>query len=189
MTGLAMPMPTLSRDPTSTPYVSDGPRWHVLWTRSNCEQRVYDQLAARGFDLFLPKAEQWCRRGGLRQLSDVPLFPGYLFLRHAMNKASYLDVCKALGLVRVLGERWDRLAVVPEGEIEAVRAVLGSCLPVSRHPYLREGQRVRITRGPLADVGGLLVRTRPNKGYLVVSVDMLQRSVAVEVDCTIVIPI
>ena len=159
-------------------------RWRVLWTHSNYEQLVYDQLAAKGFDLFLPTAEAWSRRGGVRRLSRVPLFRGYLFLRHAMDKASYLEVYKTRGLVRILGERWDRLDVVPESDIEAIQKLLHSGLPILPYAYLREGQRVRITRGPLADVEGILVRMNPKKGLLVVSVDLLQRSVAVHLDCT-----
>jgi len=160
------------------------PRWRVLWAHSNCEQLVYDQLTARGFDLFLPSVEVWSRRGGARRLSRVPLFGGYLFLRHAMDKASYLEVYKARGLVRVLGERWDRLDAVPDSEIEAIQKLVHSRLPVLPYPYLREGQRVRITRGPLADVEGILVRGNPKTGLLVVSVGLLQRSVAVHLDCT-----
>lgn len=165
---------------------STGLQWHVLWTRSHCEQLVYDQLAVKGFQLFLPRTEVWSRRGGLRHRIRTPMFPGYLFLRHAMDKNSFIEVQKARGLVRVLGERWDRLAFVPEEEIEAIRRLLDSRLPVLAHPHLRVGQRVRIRRGPLAGVEGLLVRTAPNKGMLVLSIDLLQRSVAVEVDCTLV---
>jgi len=160
------------------------PRWRVLWTHSNCEQLVRDQLAAQGLDLFLPTVEAWCRRGGVRRLSRVPLFPGYLFLRHAMDKATYLQVYKARGLVRMLGMRWDRLDAVPDREIEAVRRAVQCGLPVLPHPYLREGQRVRITRGPMADVEGIVVRVNPKKGLLVLSVNLLRRSIAVELDCT-----
>ena len=160
------------------------PRWRVLWTHSNCEQLVFDQLAAKAFDLFLPTVETWCRRGGISRLARVPLFRGYLFLRHGMDKTSYLEVCKARGLARVLGERWDRLDAVPDSEIEAIQTLLHSGLPLLPHPYLREGQRVRITRGPLADVEGIVVRTNPKKGLLVVSVNLLRRSIAVQLDCT-----
>ena len=162
-----------------------GSRWHVLWTRSNCEQLVSDQLAAKGFEPFLPTIEAWTRRGGVRHLSRVPLFRGYLFLNHAMDKASYLEVYKARGLVRMLGERWDRLDVVPASEIDAIQKLLHSGLPVLPYPYLREGQRVRITGGPLADVEGIVVRGNPKKGLLVVSVNLLRRSVAVQLDCTL----
>ncbi len=162
------------------------PQWHVIWTRSNCEQLVSDQLTTKGFHTFLPMLNNWSRRGGLRHLSRVPMFRGYLFVHHTMDKPSYLEVCKATGFVRVLGERWDRLAVVPEAEIESIRRVVSSRLPALPYPYLREGQRVRITNGPLADVEGILLRGKPNKGLLVVSIEMLRRSVAVEVDCTLI---
>jgi transcription termination/antitermination protein NusG len=158
--------------------------WHVLWTRSNCESLVHDQLAAHGFRLFLPMIESWFRRGVVRRLERIPLFKGYLFLRHAMDKESYLQVCKARGLVRILGERWDRLSIMGESEIETIKRILGTGRTVFPYPYLRQGQRVRIRRGPLSGVEGIIVRVNPKKGLLVVSVDLLQRSVAVHLDCT-----
>lgn len=166
--------------------LSGVPKWYALWTRSHCERLVHDQLVANGFVSFLPVLNVWSRRGGLRHLTHVPLFPGYLFLRHAMDKQSYIAVRKARGLVAILGERWDKLAVVPDGEIEAIQKLLDARLPAVSHPYLREGQRVRITRGPLRDLEGILLRIKPDKGLFVVSVTLLQRSVAVEIDCTLV---
>jgi transcription termination/antitermination protein NusG len=171
--------PTQSLDKTP-------PQWYALYTRSHCEQLVYDQLIARGFSIFLPKMDVWSRRGGIRHRIPTPMFPGYLFLRHAMDKISFIEVCKARGLVRILGERWDRLSVVPEGEIEAIQRVLRAELPVISHPYLREGQRVRITDGPLMGVEGILVQSKPSKGLLVLSIELLRRSIAVEVDATVV---
>lgn len=161
-------------------------RWHVLWTRSNCEQLVHDHLAARGLDVLLPTVEAWTRRGKARLLSRIPLFRGYLFLNHAMDKASYLEISKTRGLVGLLGERWDRLDVIPDREIEGIQKALGSRLPVLPHPYLREGRRVRITGGPLADVEGVLLRGNPSKGLLVISIHLLRRSIAVQVDSTLV---
>jgi transcription termination/antitermination protein NusG len=160
--------------------------WYALYTRSHCEQLVYDQLTVKGFSLFLPKMEVWSRRGGLRHRILVPMFSSYLFLHHAMDKVGFIEVTKARGLVRILGERWDRLSVVPDAEIEAMQKVLTAQLPVLPHPYLREGQRVRVIHGPLAGVEGILVRIKPTKGLLVLSIDLLQRSIAVEVDATLV---
>ena len=162
-------------------------RWYALWTRSHCEQLVHDQLAAMGFELFLPEVDVWSSRAGVRRLITAPMFPSYLFVRHAMDKASYVELIKARGLVKILGEQWDRLHVVPDGEIEALQRVLGARMPVLPHPFLQEGQRVRITRGPLADVEGVLVQCKPNKGLLVLSVTLLRRSVALEIDCTQVV--
>jgi transcription termination/antitermination protein NusG len=158
--------------------------WHALWTRSHCEQLVHDQLAAKGFELFLPTIDQWSRRGSVKHLIRVPMFPGYVFLQGGMDKTRYVEVVKARGLVHVLGERWDRLATIPDGEIEAIRRIVDARVPAVAYTYLSEGNRVRITRGPLTDVEGVLVRTKPNRGLLVVSIDLLQRSVAVQVDCT-----
>jgi transcription antitermination factor NusG len=163
------------------------PKWHALWTRSHFEQIVHDQLQAKTFEMFLPKINIWSRRGGLRCLTQVPLFPGYLFIRRAVDKRSYNEICKTRGLVRILGERWDRLASIPEKEIEGIKKVLDSRLHAVPHAYVREGQRVRISRGPLKDVEGILLKIKPEKGLFVVSVDLLQRSVAVEIDCTLIV--
>jgi transcription antitermination factor NusG len=164
------------------------PKWHVLWVRSHWEQQVHDHLAEKGFHLFLPRMDTWARRNGTRYRTSVPMFPGYVFVSHAMDKAAYIEVRKTTGIVKLLGEQWDRLAIVPDREIQAIQKIHNSRMTALPHPYLREGQWVRITGGLLADVEGILLRTKPNKGLLVVSVDLLQRSVAVEVDCTLVVP-
>jgi transcription termination/antitermination protein NusG len=162
------------------------PLWYALYTRSRCEQLVCDQLAAKGFHIFLPRIDVWSQRAGKRHLISVPMFPGYLFLRHAIDKTSYIDVRKARGLVRILGDRWDNLSVVPDAEIEAIQTALSASLPLISHPYLREGQRVRITQGPLRGVEGVFIQSKPAKGLLLLSVDLLQRSIAVEIDCSVV---
>jgi transcription termination/antitermination protein NusG len=162
--------------------------WHVLWTNSHCEDLVSGQLATRGFHPFVPRIETWTRRAGTRRLTTVPLFPGYVFLNDALDKARHVEVRKARGVAAILGEGWDRPAVIPDAEIDAIRKVVEAHVPAFAHPHLKEGRRVRIEGGPLAGVEGVLLRVRPDKGLLVLSIDMLQRSVAVEVDCSQVVP-
>lgn len=184
-------MSELDLYPVPVPSAQDGGSralWYALWTHSHCEQLVHDQLAQRGLDVFLPKVEAWSRRRGVRHLIHAPMFPGYLFLRHAMDKRTYLEVHKARGLVRVLGERWDRLTTIPDEEIDAVQKVMTARCRVLPFPYLKEGQRARITDGPLAGVEGILVEAKPHRGLLVLSVHFLRRSVAVTVDGTAVVP-
>jgi transcription antitermination factor NusG len=164
-------------------------RWFVLWTRSNCEQLVHDQLVTKGFQPFLPTVDVWSRRAGARRRVRQPMFTGYLFLYDVLDKYRDVEVRKARGLVSILGEGWDRRAVVPSREVEAIRRVVSARLPVRPHPYLKAGQRVRITRGPMTDVEGVLLRINDNKGVVVLSVDLLQRSVAVEIDCTATVPV
>ena len=163
-------------------------QWFVVWTHSNSERLVHEQLGGRGFHTFLPMLKTWSRRRGAQSMVDTPMFPGYVFLHHAIDKRSYAEILKARGIVRILGERWDRLTAVPAHDVDAIRRMTEAPVPVMPHAYLREGQRVRIAGGPLEGVEGILISTKPQKGLLVVSVDLLQRSVAVEVDCTQVRP-
>jgi transcription antitermination factor NusG len=169
--------------------VAGDAQWFVLWTRSHCEQLVHDQLIGKGFNSFLPTMKTWSKRQGLKRVIAVPMFPGYVFVNHAIDKFSYVEILKARGVVGILGERWDRLCSVLDSEVEAIQRVAGSSLPFLPHPYLREGQQVRITAGALEGVEGILIHMKPNKGLLVLSVELLQRSVAVEVDCTHVVPL
>ncbi len=169
---------------TEAAFPAGAPRWYALWTHSNCEQLVHDQLAAKGFELFLPKLEVWSRRNGVRHRILNPMFPGYLFVRDDLTQARYTEVLKCRGLVCVLGSGRGGPAAVPDREIEAIQRVVDSKVPALPHPYLETGHRVRIVDGPLADVEGILVETQSDKGLLVVSINLFQRSVAVEVDCT-----
>jgi len=164
-------------------------QWFVLWTHSNTERRVHDHLKGKGFETFLPLMKAWSRRRGVQSTIVLPMFPGYVFVRHALDKRSYVEILKAPGVVRVLGERWDRPASVPADEIDAIRRVAAVDMPVLPYPFLTEGERVRIADGALAGLEGILISTKPQKGLLVVSVGLLQRSVAVEVESTQVRPL
>jgi transcription termination/antitermination protein NusG len=164
------------------------PQWFALWTHSHCEQLVHDHLAARGFRAFLPMVQDWSRRAGVRRLVPRPMFPGYLFVHDVLDKRNYIEIVKTRGLVRILGERWDKLAPIDEREIDAIRTLVSAGVSVLPYAYLREGQRVRITEGALAGAEGYLVRSKPNRGLLVISIELLQRSVAVEIDCSAVEP-
>jgi transcriptional antiterminator NusG len=166
-----------------------GAQWFVLWTHSNNERLVDEQLAAKGFETFLPMITAWSRRGGVQSSITVPMFPGYVFVHHPIDKRSHVEMLKARGVVRILGERWDRPASVDDAEIAAIRRVAAAKVPVFPHPYLTHGQQVRIHDGALAGLEGILISTKPQKGLLVVSVELLQRSVAVEVEWTQVRPV
>jgi transcription termination/antitermination protein NusG len=162
--------------------------WYALWTHSHCEQLVHDQLAQKGFAAVLPTVDVWSRRRGKKRLVQAPMFPGYLFLRAVIDKAAYIEVAKVKGLVCMLGERWDRLTVIPDAEMQAIERVTATRQPVLPHPYMKEGERARIIGGPLAGVEGILVETRAEQGLLVLSLHLLQRSVAVVVDGLDVVP-
>jgi transcription antitermination factor NusG len=166
--------------------------WHVLWTRSNSEHLVWEQLLAKNYEVFLPMIDEISMgsvRGRRRPIRRVPMFKGYLFLRHRINRTSFIDISNTKGVVHILGPRWNRLAQVPDEELASIKRAQESREPMLPYPYLKVGSRVRITRGTLTNAQGILVRTDLAKGLLVISVELLQRSIAVKVSCADVGPI
>jgi transcription antitermination factor NusG len=160
--------------------------WYAVWTRSNCERLVMEQLAAKAFTPFLPERAVWARRDGKSRVASVPIFPGYLFVRNAMDKASYVEILKARGVVRILDGGWSRLTPIPGDEVDAIQRLVCSGVPVLPHVYFHHGDRVRVVEGPLVGIEGLFVREQPTKGRLVLSINLLQASVAVEIDAACV---
>jgi transcriptional antiterminator NusG len=161
--------------------------WYAVWTKSHCERLVFDQLAAKGFKAFLPEIGMWSKRQGRMHVVPAPLFPGYLFVRDQMDKHAYIEMLKVRGVVRILEDGWNRLTPIPTQEVESVERVLQAKVPVFRHA-LHEGDHVRVKDGPLAGVEGVFVQDKPNTGRLIVSVGLLGRGIAVEVDGTSVTP-
>lgn len=162
--------------------------WYAIWTRSHCERLVAQQLVAKGFQPFLPEMAVRSRRSDTTSTVQRPMFPGYLFLKHSMEKRSYLEILKARGVVRVLEGGWNRLTPIADEEMLAIERVIDSGAPILAQPYFHEGDRVRVVEGPLAGIEGLFVRDKKNRGRLIVSVRLLQTSVAIELDCDYVTP-
>jgi len=152
--------------------------WYALHTRSRHEKLVdrllWEQVNVESFLPLRTVRRRWADRWKEVRL---PLFPGYLFVRAPEERLA--QVRRTRGVVCVLGT--DRPTPVEEREIENIRRMVGSDLPLDPYPYLRRGDRVRIRRGPLRGLEGILVR-RKNRHLVVVSVHLIGRSVAVEVD-------
>lgn len=162
--------------------------WYAVWTRSHCERLVAQQLSAKGFATFLPEVRTRATRVGPARFAPAPMFPGYLFVRESISKSRYIDMLQARGIVRVLEDGWTRLTPVPDADIAAIERLLQSGLPIFPHPHLSEGDRVRVVAGALTGVEGLFVHGKEQKDRLVLSVNLLGRSVAVEVDAVDVMP-
>jgi len=153
-------------------------RWFALYTCANQEKRVAAQLEARRVEHFLPfyrARRNWKDR---RVFLDLPLFPGYVFARFEWSQR--VRVLQARGVVRLVGSN-GRPCPLAEPDIEALRAGFRGALCFEPHPYIAAGTRVRILQGPLAGMTGILVRTK-NSCRVVLSVDLIARSVALEVD-------
>jgi transcription antitermination factor NusG len=153
-------------------------RWYALYTSANHEKRVSEQLSVRNVEHFLPL--QTCvRKWKDRKVKlDMPLFPGYVFVRVALRER--LRVLQLPGAACLVGFNGVP-APLPSDEIETLRTSLLQDIRVQAHPYLTAGQRVKLTSGPLAGLTGILVRRKGSTRF-VISVDLIQRSVAVEID-------
>jgi transcription termination/antitermination protein NusG len=156
--------------------------WYAVWTRSHCEQLVAQQLATKGFDAFLPEMQAWSRRAGVPHLIRVPMFPGYLFVSSRMDRQRHVAVLGVRGVVRVLGEDGHRPTPIPDTQVAAIRRIVESEVAVLPHDHLSKGDRVRVVDGPLSGVEGIYLQDRAARGRLVLSIDLLGRSVALEVD-------
>lgn len=142
-------------------------------------------LEAKGFEVFLPLYESTRRWKDRRKILSLPLFPCYVFVRGAHERR--LPVLTTPG-VHMIISRGERIATVPEEEIEAIRRTIDGQLSVEPHPFLRCGERVRVVRGSLEGVEGILTRKK-NLFRLVLSVDMLAQAVSVEIDALDVVPV
>jgi transcription termination/antitermination protein NusG len=161
---------------------SSAASWFAVWTRNQYEPRVSEQLCRKRFEVFLPTVRVPSRRRDKRVILAQPLFPGYLFLRFAPSRAGYVRIASTDGVVRVLGDGWDALQPVPDEQVDAVRRLVTSAEGARAVPWLRVGDRVRIVGGPLAGLEGLVRDRCRGRATFVVNVDLLQRSVGVELD-------
>jgi transcription antitermination factor NusG len=152
------------------------PKWYAAYTSANQEKRVAQELGRRSVECYLPLYGSVRRWKDRRVRLELPLFPGYVFVRVALRER--LRVLQIPGVARLVG--FDgHPAPVPNEDIEAIRMCLSGDRALLPHPYL-EGQRVRVLSGPLAGLTGVVVRQK-KQARLVISFDLLMRSVSVEI--------
>lgn len=159
--------------------------WSAVYTRHQHEKSVGEMLEAKGFEVFLPQYESMRRWKDRRKLLSLPLFPCYVFVRGAHERR--LPVLSTPGVHMILS-CGERIAAIPEEEIETIRRTIDGRLSVEPHPFLRCGERVRVVRGSLEGVEGILTRKK-NLFRLVLSVEMLAQAVSVEIDALDVVPV
>lgn len=157
----------------------DMPRWFAIRTSPRSELRTSSDLSLRGLENYLPTRlvkRKWSDR---IKIVEEPLFPGYLFGRFHLDDRVY--VLQALGVRQIVGIGNTPVAI-GDSEIDNLRTLVSAKTLLVPWPYLHTGQRVRIDHGPLAGVEGFVVRADEGALRIVVSVDLLQRSIATEID-------
>jgi transcription termination/antitermination protein NusG len=152
--------------------------WYAIYTWSRHEKRVAEQVEQRSLSCFLPLYRSMRRWTDRRKEVELVLFPGYVFVRMAL--ASKLMVLQLPGVVRLVSFNGKPVAL-PTAEIEALQTRWSTDLKAEPHPYLCVGDRVRVHNGPLRGLEGIILRKK-DCCRVVFSIDLIMRSVAVEVD-------
>ncbi len=156
----------------------DQPEWYAAYTNARHEKRVTEYLSGRLVECYLPSYRSVRRWQDRRKEIELPLFPGYVFVKIAYR--SRMQVLTAPGVVQIVS--FDgKPAAIQESEIEALRQGLSRTSRFEPHPYLKVGRRVRVRSGPLSGMEGILLR-RKDGFRLVLSIELITRSVATEVD-------
>ncbi|MBI3125999.1 MAG: UpxY family transcription antiterminator [Candidatus Tectomicrobia bacterium] len=154
--------------------------WFVVHTRSRHEDKVVDLLREKRIPVFLPKMQVWSRRRDRRLKVQVPLFRGYLFVNLPEPEFRWSNLLQTRGVVRVLGAGGKPVSLV-QREVESILLMVASGADLHPLDALVRGDRVRVVDGPLAGVEGVVLR-RKGKEQIAVSIDLLARSVAVDLN-------
>lgn len=158
--------------------LQSAPAWYGVRTKSNSEKLTADLVGAKGYEAYLPLYRVRKRWSDRVVEKELPLFPGYLFCR--LDPHQRLPILMTPGVVSIISS--GKIPIpIPQVEIAAIRTAIESGFLVMPCPYLTEGQRVQVREGPLEGVEGILVRKK-NELRIVLSVEMLQRSVSMEID-------
>lgn len=157
--------------------------WYAIHVKSRHEFKVLDRLTGTGIEAFLPIVERLSKWKDRKKLVAFPLFPGYMFVHITRSYDSMLPVLKTTGVVRFLGMVPGEPETVPDDQIIRLQRLVKSKEELDPYPYLKEGQRVRIKKGPLAAVEGILVE-RAGKHLLVLSVDILRQGVSLKIEAS-----
>lgn len=153
--------------------------WYALHTRARHEKAVSERLEEEGITTFLPLVTEVHRWSDRRKTVELPLFSCYVFVKLARSR-EHIRVDRINGTFGIVGVRGQGIPI-PEEQIEAIRTLIAHRLPWSNHPFLKIGQRVRIRGGSMDGVEGVLL-SRNGDRTLVISIDAIQRSLAVRVE-------
>jgi transcriptional antiterminator NusG len=163
------------------PYKDPSLNWYALRTKSRHEQKVADRLVSKDIQVFFPTVEVWSRRKDRRKRIRQPMFPGYLFVECELTKDLWLEIVSTPGAANILGYV-GKPTPVPDEQVYSIQKVVEAGVHVKYHPYLDIGDRIRVVNGPLKGAEGIMVGVNEKVQRLVISVDLLNRAVEVQLE-------
>jgi transcription termination/antitermination protein NusG len=155
-------------------------KWYAVHTRSRFEQKVFDGIHSKSIEVFLPRIQVISRRKDRHKKIFVPLLPGYVFVNSLLEPAEYLNILKTAGVVRLIGFE-GKPVPAKNDEINSLMILDGTDRSVQNTVYMSKGDRVMIMEGPLKGLVGFYIKAK-GQGKVVVSVDLLNRSLEVDIE-------
>ena len=156
-------------------------RWYAVQTRARSEKIISQRLREQGLRTFLPLVTEVRRWSDRNKKVELPLFSCYVFVKLVIsNDQERMGVCRTNGVFSIVSMRGEAIPI-PEEQIEALRAVATQRVPWSAHPFLKVGQRVRIRGGSMDGVEGVLLSANGDR-TLIISIDAIQRSLAMRIE-------
>lgn len=153
-------------------------RWYAVYTSANHERSVASHLAVRSVEHFLPTYSSVRRWKDRKVMLKLPLFPGYVFVRLALNDRLRILQVPGVACIVAFG---GRPAPIPEHEFASIHGLINKGLRAEPHPFLTAGRRVIVRSGPLQGMKGVIVR-RKNSSRLVISMELIRQAIAVDLD-------
>jgi transcriptional antiterminator NusG len=153
--------------------------WYVLHTKSRFENVVYEGLLKKSMEVFLPKIKVKSKRRDRKLLIQVPLFPGYLFVKTDLHPYEHVEIVKTTGAVRLVGNKGGPVSV-PQDAVESLKVMVVSDQPVTTGTRFKKGDRVMVVHGSFAGITGTFVQYR-GKGRVIVNIEALGQYAGVEV--------
>ena len=156
--------------------------WFALLTRSNFEQTVYKGISGKSIDVFLPRTKKKSKRKDRTMMIEVPLFPGYLFVRSTLEASDQLNILKTTGAVRLLGNTRGPVPI-PDSQINSLQLMTNANMDLitGSSMLLKKGDPVMILEGPMAGLKGEFTRHK-GMGRVIIKIDLLGQYAGVEMD-------
>ncbi len=158
--------------------------WYAVHTKSRHEYKANFALAQKNITTFLPETEVWSKRKDRKKKIFIPLFPGYLFIEiFCLDNEKKLAVLKTSGVVSILGQKGNSVPIpVPDDKINAIRRLIETKADIFTIKFPKVGEPARIIDGPFSGLEGTVISSDFKKELFVISIELLQRSVAMKLE-------
>lgn len=157
--------------------------WYAVHTKSRHEYKAHTGLVQKNITSFLPEIEVWSKRKDRKKKISIPLFPGYFFVEAVLDNETKLAILKTYGVVRILGKKENAEPLpVPDAKIEAIQRLLAKKVEIFTMQYPKAGEAAKIIDGPFAGIEGTVIKADPEKELFVITIELLQRSVAIKLE-------